>query len=128
MKADVGSSFKKSFRSLFKWGDVIILALLLTAIGLTVWFAVRPKGAQAEVYVDGVLRYSLSLERDTELDILDGSMTLRVENGAVCVVRSDCSEQLCVHSAPISSEGGIIVCLPNRVVIKITGREVDAVT
>lgn len=128
MGADVGGKAKKSLRTLFKRGDLLILALLLAAVGLTVWFAARPRGVAAEVYVDGVLRYSLSLEEDTRTDILDGSMTLCVENGAIYVARSDCSEQLCVHSAPISAEGGIIVCLPNKVVVKIAGGEVDAVT
>lgn len=55
-------------------------------------------------------------------------MVIAVRDGKAYVARSDCGEQLCVSSAAVSAEGGMIVCLPNRVVIKIAGGEVDAVT
>ena len=68
------------------------------------------------------------LSTDRELEILDGKMVIAVRDGKAYVARSDCGEQLCVSSAAVSAEGGMIVCLPNRVVIKIAGGEVDAVT
>ena len=95
---------------------------------LSVWFALRPGGGEARVYVDGELRYTLSLAEDGDYNILDGRMTLRVRDGGVSVVKSDCAEQLCVHSAAQSVSGGLIVCLPNHVVIEVGEREVDAVT
>ena len=55
-------------------------------------------------------------------------MTLGIEGGKVSVLRSDCEEQLCVHSAAQSVSGGLIVCLPNHVVIEIGEREVDVIT
>ena len=103
-------------------------AQFIAAAALSVWFAFRSDGGEARVFVDGELRYTFSLAADGEYDILDGRMTIGVQGGEVYVVRSDCSEQLCVHSAPQSSEGSMIVCLPNRVVIVIGDREVDAVT
>ena len=51
-----------------------------------------------------------------------------VKDGKVYVEHSDCKEQLCVHQTPITKDGGSIVCLPNRVVIRVENREIDAVS
>ena len=122
------SGAAQALRSLFRKGDIILLLVLLVAVALSVWFALRPGGEEAKVYVDGELRYTFSLSQDDEYDILDGRMTIGVSGGRVSVLRSDCSEQLCVHSAAQSVSGGLIVCLPNHVVIEVGAREVDAVT
>ena len=122
------SGAAQALRSLFRKGDIILLLVLLVAVALSVWFALRPGGEEAKVYVDGELRYTFSLSQDGEYDILDGRMTIGVSGGRVSVLRSDCSEQLCVHSAAQSVSGGLIVCLPNHVVIEVGEREVDAVT
>lgn len=122
------SGAAQALRSLFRKGDIILLLVLLVAVALSVWFALRPGGEEAKVYVDGELRYTFSLSQDGEHDILDGRMTIGVSGGRVSVLRSDCSEQLCVHSAAQSVSGGLIVCLPNHVVIEVGEREVDAVT
>lgn len=122
------SGAAQALRSLFRKGDIILLLVLLVAVALSAWFALRPGGEEAKVYVDGELRYTFSLSQDGEYDILDGRMTIGVSGGRVSVLRSDCSEQLCVHSAAQSVSGGLIVCLPNHVVIEVGEREVDAVT
>ncbi|MBQ9276366.1 MAG: NusG domain II-containing protein [Clostridia bacterium] len=117
-----------ALRSLFKWGDILLLIVVIVAIVLTIVLATGHKAEYAEVYVDGNLKYTLNLAENKSVDILDGRMTIKVENGRVFVEHSDCSEQLCVHSSPIGNSGGIIVCLPNKVVIKTVSKKVDAVT
>ncbi|MBQ8917117.1 MAG: NusG domain II-containing protein, partial [Oscillospiraceae bacterium] len=45
-----------------------------------------------------------------------------------CIAQSTCPGEDCVHSGWISSPGRSVVCLPNRVEIRITGSsEVDFV-
>ena len=119
---------KAAFCSLFKKWDLLLIAVVLVAAVLSVLFALREDGGEVRVYRDGELRYTFSLTDDGEYVILDGRMTIAVRDGAVSVVASDCEEQLCVHSAPCSAEGSMIVCLPNHVVIEIGEREVDAIT
>ena len=51
-----------------------------------------------------------------------------IENGKAYIAKSDCHNQLCVHAQAIGKEGGVIVCLPNKVVVKVVAKEVDAIT
>lgn len=119
---------RQSLKTMFKKGDLILVVLLVVAIALTVWLATRKDSGVAEVYIDGELKYELSLDKDASVSLLDGKMTVEVKDGKVRVTDSDCAEQLCVNSAAVSSEGGMIVCLPNRVVVKVVSKEVDAIS
>lgn len=106
-----------------------MLALLVVAVVLSVVAVTGgDDGNFALVYIDGELKYSLPLDRDASVDILDGAMTIVVEDGRVFVSRSDCPEQLCVHGAPLTAAGGMTVCLPNKVIIKVDSGEVDAIS
>ncbi len=123
------SKNKGRFADVFKKGDIIILLLLIVVVIITIVFATRPKNATvAEIYIDGKLAYSLELSKDADIDLLDGRMTISIDGGKVFVKDSDCKEQLCIHSAPLSGEGGMIVCLPNKVVVKVATEEVDAIS
>jgi hypothetical protein len=37
------------------------------------------------------------------------------------MIHADCPDQICVYSRDIGAEGGIIVCLPNKVILEIIG-------
>lgn len=112
----------------FKKGDIILLIVLIAAIVSTIVFALSGGADTVDIYVDGELKYELSLFKDTTLDLLDGAMTVVIKNKKVWVEESDCPGQVCVHSAPVGESGGMIVCLPNKVVIKVKGGDVEAVT
>ncbi len=122
------NELKSSFKTIFKKGDLILLAVLLVAVILTIIFAVGGDDEYVQIYVDGVLKYEVSLYSDMKIDLLDGKMTVVIKDGKAWVEHSDCVEQLCVNNSPLTSSGGMIVCLPNKVVVKISGREVDAIT
>lgn len=114
---------------LFKKGDIILVAVFIALIVLTIVFSTAGKtSSEAIVYVDGEIYQYLDLTKDGEYEILDGDMTIKVNNGYVSVSHSNCKEQICVHSSAISKDGGMIVCLPNKVMIKISSKEVDAIT
>lgn len=120
---------KETFRTLFKKGDIIVLILIVALVAASVVCAVGYSGGDtAVVYVDGEKVYSLPLGRDATVELSDGAVTVTVEDGRVRISRSDCPEQLCVHSAPIGAEGGAIVCLPMKVTVVVESGEVDAIT
>ena len=53
---------------------------------------------------------------------------IEIKDGKVFITESDCPGEDCVHSGWISEGGRSIVCLPNRVEIRIEGEtesEVD---
>ncbi len=119
---------KSNLKNVFKKGDLILLAMLIVAVVLTIVFAVGDEDDTVQIYVDGVLKYEVGLDANTEIELLDGEVIVVVRDGKVWVESSDCAEQLCVDSAPLTSSGGMIVCLPNKVVVKVVEREVDAIT
>lgn len=84
------------------------------------------KGSLAIVEVNGreVKRVALGegqKKRTFEVDGVDGHSVFEVEDGRIRMVSSACRDKLCVGVGPIDSGGRAIVCLPNRVVIRVTG-------
>lgn len=49
------------------------------------------------------------------------SNTVLVEPGRICVSEADCPDQVCVHQGFISDRTVPIVCLPNKLIIEISG-------
>ena len=114
--------------ALFRVWDVVLIVLLLALVGLTVYFAVTPeKGANAEVYVDGELYQSIPLTKNATLTL--DHLTVIVSEGKVRVEDADCPDKICERRGSICESGASIVCLPNRVVIRISGKgEVEAIS
>ena len=96
------------------------------------------KGSLAVVEVNGkeVMRVALGAgqaSRDFTVKGVQGKSTFNVVDGKVRMVRSACRDKICVGVGWIDSPGKSIVCLPNRVVIRVTGKrggggKVDSVT
>ena len=81
------------------------------------------------VYQDGKLIKEISLSDTTEFTV-EGDYTnvISVKDGKAAITESDCPGTDCVHSGWIHEAGRSIVCLPNRVEIRIEGAsEVDFV-
>ena len=120
---------RKSGYSLFRVWDLVIFVLLLAGIGVALYFAFAPTqaGALAEVYVNGEKRaeFLLSVDRELRLDHLK----VVVQGGSLWVEEADCPDKICEKTGKIRKAGQTIVCLPNRVVIRIKGKgDVEAIT
>jgi hypothetical protein len=81
----------------------------------------------AEIAVDGQLRATVALS-ENGLFVPDGlpAVQIAVRDGTVGFVRSDCPDKICVHTGFLSIPGQSAVCLPNRVVVRVTSREEEA--
>ena len=127
---------KNDMRLKIKKGDfvVAVLVLLLAAVvAFLLAFAAKNSGSgMAVIYQNGKVIREINLNEITEpiRIAVDGEYhnVIVAENGRIHMETSDCPGETCVHSGWISDAGKTIVCLPNRVEIKITGEsEVDAV-
>ena len=87
------------------------------------------ENAMVQIFRDGKLMQELSLESDQSILITgEYENTVVIRDGRACIAQSTCPGEDCVHSGWISSPGRSVVCLPNRVEIRITGSsEVDFV-
>lgn len=118
------------------WDALVVLLVLLCAALLL--FLLRPGGAQrltATVYLDGTAVRTIDLAAlDAPLEFSPEGcpypLTIRAEPGRIRVAESACPGEDCVHTGWVSRAGGQIICLPNRVVVSLSGGsapEVDAV-
>lgn len=55
-----------------------------------------------------------------------GEMKIEINSGKVRVKDSSCPLKICVREGWIDSSGGEIICVPNRVVVKVgEGKDID---
>jgi hypothetical protein len=83
--------------------------------------------AEAEIYLGDELIDTVSLAADREFEVSrDGSYNLiEVSGGKIRVAEADCPDKTCVHTGAKGRAGDLIVCLPNRLQIKIKGGSAD---
>lgn len=109
---------------------LLILAVLVLAGGF--WLlraATRQAGAAAEVRLDGELIMTLPLCEDTTVVIGEGehTNTLVVEDGGISVAAATCPDHVCMDRGVVRHDGETIVCLPNRMVVTVTGGQANGV-
>ncbi len=124
---------KNEMKLAFCKGDIIAIALvavIATLVAVFFWTSFDSEEAgMVTVYQDGKLIREISLNETTEF-VVEGDYTnvISVEDGKAAIIESDCPGTDCVHSGWIHEPGRSIVCLPNRVEIRIEGAsEVDFV-
>ena len=93
-----------------------LLALLLTGN--------IKNGNTACIYSDGKLIKTIELsaaENQTFTVYSEGGgcNTIEIKDGTIGVINADCPDKICVHTAYISDGVQPIVCVPNRLVIRI---------
>lgn len=118
-----------TMRLRFQRGDLIAIVLpLILSAAVFLAFLPREKSgtAMAEIYQDGNLLRRVSLNTDQELTVSsDYQNTVTVRDGKIAITRSDCPGGDCVHSGWTGTSGRSIVCLPNRLEIRIVSQAGD---
>lgn len=113
----------------FRKGDLLAIALVvILAVSVAVCFLPKNTTApvQAEIYQDGNLLKTVSLEEETSF-VVTGKYTntITVEDGRIAITASDCPGEDCVHSGGIHTTGRSIVCLPNGVEVRVVNAASD---
>lgn len=116
----------------------IILLIVLIVIGLAATMfigATRTGGDTVIIEKNGEMYGKYSLHSDKEIDVpcvdsIGSDLHVSIKDGCASVTESGCVNQVCVKHAPISQTGESIICLPNRIVVRIEGKGggYDAIT
>ena len=102
---------------------ILILALLaVTLSALFIYLAVRDEGSYVQVAVDNEIILERPLDIDAEYSLNGGSNVLRIKDGKASVIYADCPDKVCVNTGEICYELDSIVCLPNRLHVRIINK------
>ena len=115
----------------FGKGDLIaVAAVLLLAVGTLCAYVPWQKAGEtgvAQVYQQGELIRELNLNEDVTFTVGgEFENTISVSDGAIAFIKSTCPGTDCVHLGAASAPGRTLVCLPNRVEIRIVPAEGQA--
>ncbi|MBD5459925.1 MAG: NusG domain II-containing protein [Lachnospiraceae bacterium] len=112
---------------------VVILFILSASLAALILFPRMQAGSQnltALVYQDGILLYQIDLNNVPEsrqFTITDGSGNfnlIEVRPGSIGITDASCPDKLCVHMGFQASSLLPIICLPNKLVIRITAADI----
>lgn len=120
-----------------KYDKILILIVLIASISGIIAVnsaALNYNNLYAEILINNQLykKYTLGYGVDETIIVETeyGRNVIHVDNDHVNMQESDCRDQICVHMHQISEPGEIIVCLPNRLIIVVTGESgsIDTIT
>lgn len=112
--------------------DIILIAVALVLAGALYAVSQFSLGTQASsvvVTVDGAerLRRPLAVEDTYEIRQKDGSVNvIAVKDGAVYMKEANCRDGLCIRQGRMKNGAKTIVCLPHKLVVRITGDAIDS--
>lgn len=113
------------------WLIVFLVFFSVAGIGIGAKRLADPQTGDltAQISVGGKIVETVPLKegyrKEIRLDNNGHYNVIEVINGKVRIREADCPDQICVRSGWISINSQQIVCLPNRLVIKITAAEND---
>ena len=108
---------------------LVFVLLIVSIIGVVVFKLIGKSGGSALVYHDGELIKTINLSIDNKYVVNgdNGDVVIVVSGGKIKVDEENSPLHLCSKQGYISNTYESIVCLPNKIVINISGDELDAV-
>ena len=110
--------------------DMILgIGLLVTALclWLIIQLVMNNSGSEelvAVISINGEEYAQYSLESGIKKEIsVDGHNNIMIDDGMVWIEEADCPDKLCINQGRISKAGQTIICLPNRVMVTIKGKD-----
>ncbi len=101
----------------------ILLMIMVLFVAFAFYFyqeySEKSAGNQVVVTVNGEEVGTYDLSEDQTISINHGSNILKIQDKKAQITEADCPDGLCVHQNPISRTNESIICLPNKVVVKI---------
>lgn len=102
---------------------LIFSVLLITTVTFGINYVVNMKnGNNIEIYVDNKLYKTYNIDDEEEIRIENkGEYNIvKIHDNGVEITQASCPDKVCVHAGFIKKPSQSIVCLPNKVHIKIS--------
>lgn len=114
------------FKGIIRKADILLaFALAVIGVGASIWISsYSTAGNRVVIESDGRTYGSYPLSANRMITVTHGnhSNTVRIQDGTVSVTEASCHNQVCVKHKAIHTTGESIICLPNKMVVKITGK------
>ena len=106
-------------RKISKRELIFILFLLLPALFLWIFLSLPAGGRSGmiSITVDGKPYGSYALSEAQIIRINDTNVC-EIKNGRARMTHATCPDGLCLHQSAVTGRGGMIICLPNKVIIQ----------
>ena len=116
------NNWLKSVTELMVAGDYITLILMLFLAFATFTFTPWILGNRTgEIEIKSGTRTvgMFSLKNDVSVNVKGkiGETRVQIKDGKVSIIDSPCANKYCQHMGPIGDSGGILVCVPNEIIV-----------
>ena len=104
------------------WLCIIGVLLLAAVIGMVVIHSHRQTGAAVQVIQNGEVTDTLYLNQNGTYRYeseTGGYNIVVIRDGQVSVTEASCPDQICVRHGPTDQTADPIVCLPNKLVVRV---------
>tara|TARA_B100000959_G_scaffold249389_1_gene276957 strand:- start:2737 stop:3105 length:369 start_codon:yes stop_codon:yes gene_type:complete len=110
-------------------GDKILIAIVLIVNLLSVpfIFAVQEEGVDVLVEADNKLTGKYSLKKNQLISAVGplGISEIEIKDGQARIVQSPCLRKVCIKMGWIKHSGKIAACVPNKVVVRVAGENLN---
>lgn len=104
------------------WLVILGVLLLAAVIGLVFVRSQRETGATVQVLQGGEVTDTLPLDRNVTRRYESGNggyNIVVIKDGQVSVTEASCPDKVCVNHGPTDQTADPIVCLPNKLVVRV---------
>ena len=109
---------------------LVVILLIVILVSLLIINFTKEEGETAIVYYEDIEILKIDLNIDSEY-IVDGELgdvVIEVKNKKIRVKRENSPKNICSKEGYIGDSSRTLICLPNKIVIKIVGdTEIDGV-
>lgn len=103
--------------------DIILITSIIALSVASIFFfnSMKKEGGKAIVLIGGkeVASYSLNEDKEIRLENNGGYNILAIKDGYAFIKEASCPDKICVNNAKKKYNGETIVCLPNKITVKI---------
>ncbi len=98
---------------------IIIGIIVLSATFLLLTNIFSDKGSIAVITVNSEIVKEINLQKSENCIFNIKNMKIEVKDGKIRILSSDCPDKICMHKGFISNRSENIICIPNKLIIKI---------